>query len=127
MKNEYRIDTENKIITETWGKKASLDDYLLLKKAELSDPLYNPNFDVINDLREVDIKYNEDALNQIIKFFLDNIDKIGKRKSALITKNPNQVAGTMMFKIKSKSLPINVKVFSTPEAALNWILGDRNN
>ncbi len=121
MKNKYRIDTENKIITETWDKKASLDDYLLLKKAELSDPLYNPNFDVINDLREVDIKYNEDELNQIIKFFLDNIDKIGKRKSALITKNPEQVAGSVMFGIKSKSLPINVRVFSTPEAALKWI------
>ena len=122
MQIEYHIDTEKGIITETWPAEVNFEDYKDLKYREFSDPMFESNYDIISDLRNANLEYSEDDLNQIFQLFRENLSKIGKRKSALITDKPMQVVSTMLFKEKIKELPLNVQVFSTIEAAMKWIL-----
>jgi hypothetical protein len=123
MNINYTIDTERKIIFEVWSENVSFNDYRDYKAILFEDPAFNPSFDVICDVRKYTKGINMDALESIIKLFLDHPDKTQKRKSALVTNDPMQVAGSMIFQTKSNVLPIQVLVFSTIEAALDWILG----
>jgi hypothetical protein len=123
MSIEYKIDTDSRIIYEFWSPKVTFDDYKAYKEKLFIDKEYDPTFDVISDLREFTLNFEVEELDKIVNLFLDHPDKIMKRKSALITNNPKQVAAGMIFQTKSSVTPVNVMVFSTPEAANDWITG----
>ena len=124
MKIDYTINKEKGIITEIWREKVSFEDYKDLKSREFSDPDFNNSYDIISDLRNASLSYSEKDMNKIIQLFKENQEEIGNRKSALVTSNPIQVASTILFKEKIKYMPINVRIFSTREAAEQWISGD---
>lgn len=120
MKIDYEIDIHNKIIIETWPKKISFEDYQQLKQSEFNHPDFDPNFNIIHDLRLLNMGLNEMIIDKIIKFISNNPKEMSSRKSALLTNNPDQVVNSIEFANKAEKLPINFKIFSTPEAALKW-------
>ena len=121
MKSTYEIIVTKKIIIETFVGSFTIDSYKELKNREFKDTKFNPAYSVIADLREIESLYNNKEAKLIADFLFDNKDKITNRKSALVTSTKQQVVGSMLFETYSNKLPINVKVFSTLEAALKWI------
>jgi hypothetical protein len=121
MSIDYKIDSDSRIIYEYWSSKVTFDDYKAYKEILFADEEYDATYDVVSDLREFTLNFEVEELDKIVNLFLDHPDKIMKRKSALITNNPKQVAAGMIFQTKSSVTPVNVMVFSTFEAAMEWI------
>ena len=121
-KNLYRyfIIKDENLVIEILSGCFDLSDYINLKQSQFKDPDYDPNFNLILDIRNI-----EDIVSQkIIKEYPERIKPIQhftKRiKAAVITHTPSQVTGASLYKLfEDKS--IDFKIFSTLEYALNWI------
>jgi len=121
MTIKYTIDTEKKIIFETWSDFVTFDDYVNMKKKEFSDSMFRPEYDVVTDLNLLNQCFNEENINKIIEFIQNNSAQIKNRKSAIIADTPNAVACSVVFRDKSVNLPLDVRIFSTREAAIKWL------
>lgn len=120
MKIQYFIDPGKRLITETYPEKISIEDYQQLKQSEFNHPDFDPNYNIIHDLRSLKMGLNEIVIDKIINFIKENPKNMTDRKSALLTNSPDQAVNTMVFSTKADKLPINFKIFSTPEAAFEW-------
>ena len=121
MKINYQIDNSQKAIVETWPSEIRIEDYIDVKQRQFKDPSFNPDYDVITDLRGLTQKYIEGTIQEIVNFISEHSDNMRDRKSAVIADNPNSVASAYVFKDRSKNLPVTIRVFSTIDAALEWL------
>ena len=121
MKIQYQIDTIKRVITETWPEIVSFEDYKQVKQSEFNDPDFDADFNVITDMRLLNLELNVIIIDKIINFIDNNSNTMKDRKSAILTNKPNQVVNSFVFRSGAKNLPLNIKVFSTMEGALNWI------
>ncbi len=117
----YTIYPEKKLVIESYSENFSLEVLKELKNKEYNDDKFNKDYDIIVDFTKVNMTI-ENLHIKIMSFLQENKDKEGKGKRAFVTKNPEQVTGIMLFSnIVKQHLPINVEIFSTYEAAFEWL------
>jgi len=129
-KATYKILPECKLIIEKFDGIFSLEAYEKMKTEEFANPEFNSGFNVLADLRKASfgtqLNSSEKEMTLISRFLIGEKDKIGKRKSAILTEKPDQVVCSILFMESVKPLPVIVESFSTVEAALKW-LGIKDN
>jgi len=83
---------------------------------------YNADFSVLVDVRQASFVVDTNDIPAVLQIFSAMPGTKKNRKFALLTATPQQVAFSTMFgqNIKSK-YPFIVEIFSTYEAALNWL------
>jgi hypothetical protein len=118
----YMILPEFRLILECCKGQASVEDAIYMKKTELSDNLYNPNYNIIVDFQEfetfLDSTINESTIN--FYNFLKELDI--NSKIAILTSEPHQVVISMILKGLSTNLEtFKIEVFSTVEAAIRFL------
>jgi len=123
---KYKILPELNLIIEYYCGKVNIDDIINHKKSEIEDIEYNPNYNFIGDLRDSELDVTQEDVFVYVSFLETNNKVSGQRKSAILTNTPNQVAFTSLFKHKSKKLPANNQIFSTLEAAMEWLNLSKN-
>jgi hypothetical protein len=126
----FKILPECKLIIEKFNGIFSLEAYEKMKKEEFANAEFNSSFNVLADLRKasfgVQLNSSEEEMALVSRFLIKEKDQIGKRKSAILTENPDQVVCSILFMEFVKPLPLIVESFSTIEAALKW-LGVKDN
>jgi hypothetical protein len=119
----YIILPDLKLILELYTDQSSITSALELKKNEIKDKNYDSNFNFI--ISFTDLNASPSLADHEIQRYIDAIksDKqiLGNRKSAILTDKPNQVVIGTFYELAAKELPMNFKIFSSLEAALNWI------
>ncbi len=118
----YMILPEFRLILECCKGQASVEDAIYMKKNELSDNLYNPNYNIIVDFQEfetfLDLTINESTIN--FYNFLKELDINGK--IAILTAEPHQVVISLILKgLNTNMGTIKIEVFSTVEAAIRFL------
>ena len=117
----YLILPDLKLIIECCKGQANTEDATIMKRDEVADILYNPDFNVIVDLRDLKSIVNTTSV-QAMTAFVPFLEGLGiKSKVAFLTTKPNQVVVAEILKNLSKKLTIDFKTFSTPEAAIKHI------
>lgn len=124
MKNQadFVIIPECKLIIECCKGIVTLEDSLNLKIEELSDPQYNPTYNVIVDLQEVEIPLDSNP-NEQITFFANYIKPLSLNcKVAFLTNEPHQVViGEMLKQMTYEEPDVHIEIFSTLKAAINFL------
>ena len=93
-----------------------------MKKRLIQDENYNPNFNIIDDIRDLNIHFEDKSeIQEFIDFANKQSEFLGSRKSGVVTKSPNQVVNSEILISLNKSLPISFRTFSTLSAAAKWI------
>lgn len=118
----YKILPDLKLHIEVFQGSLNIMDLIELKKSEILDEAYNPNFNGIVSIEEIetDSKTEEDFA-KYVESVKDNISFIGDRRSAILTKTPGQVVTATLYEIAVKNLPMSFKIVSTIKAALEWV------
>jgi signal transduction histidine kinase len=85
---------------------------------------YNPDYSALVDLRQASFTLDMKEFPEVLRIFASMPGNHINRKFGILTATPQQVAYSTMFgqNIKNK-YPFNVEVFSTYEAAINWLGG----
>ena len=78
---------------------------------------------LVTDLRNANVKIKIEELNKITDYLSKNINIIKTIKLAILADNPQQCVLSMLAKnMFTENKPyVYVKIFSTEEAALNWM------
>jgi hypothetical protein len=117
----YKIFPELKLIIEVVGGSISIDDFIELKRNEILDKNYNPNYNFIVSVNYLEPSFEDEQLKKIIDYIKDNRAIIGKRRSAILTETPKQTVASIMYESATKGLPMSFKTVSTIKAAMDWV------
>jgi hypothetical protein len=118
----YMILPEFRLILECCKGQASVEDAINMKKDELSDTLYNPDYNIIVDFQEFETILDAKTTESILNFFnfLKGLDI--KSRIAFLTTEPHQVVISMILKgLSNDFAAFNIEVFSTFEAAITFL------
>ncbi|NJO90256.1 MAG: hypothetical protein HC831_15910 [Chloroflexia bacterium] len=121
-KSFFKLLPHEQLIIEYFSGPVSWYDLVEMKRREVAEPNYNPNFNVITDIREAIV--NLDALDDVesyIDFLKSNQKSIGTRKTAILTNNSEQVIHSELLRVMKRDLPINIKTVSTYNAVFEWV------
>jgi hypothetical protein len=118
----FMILPEYRLILECCKGKALVEDAISMKKDEIADNLYNPDYNIIIDFREFEGPL-EGAFAKSISIFADFLKELDiKSKAAFMTTKPHQVVVSEMLRRLSKdSLSMDIEIFSSPEAAIKFL------
>jgi hypothetical protein len=118
----FMILPEYRLILECCKGNASVEDAINMKKDEITDNLYNPDYNIIIDFRDFEGPLEGSFANSISIFadFLKELDI--KSKAAFLTTKPHQVVISEMLRRLSKdTLSLDIEIFSSPEAAIKFL------
>jgi hypothetical protein len=119
---DYIIIPDIKIIVECYKGYLSEEEVLNHKNAMYKDKQYDPAFNVITDMRELEMQVQaDDDIKKLGEFinFLKNTPI--ERKGALLTSKPNQAVMAQLFKELARNTVIEYEVFSTLDAAMIYV------
>jgi hypothetical protein len=118
---KYQVIPELQIILEYLAGHIDLNELINFEIAQSEDESYNSAYSNITDLRNAEFIVTENAIKKYVDFVKKTEKMISYRKVAFIVGTPSQTALTILYAQLVNHLPINNKVFSTLEAAMNWI------
>jgi hypothetical protein len=119
----YYILKDKNLVIEILRGIFDISDFINLKKTESEDPDFDPNFNAILDIRNVENAFSKEIRNDLENYLgiiktLQHVTK--RRKAAVITFKPSQVAGITWYQLMDDR-GIDYKVFSTLKAATEWL------
>lgn len=117
---EYLIIKEMRLIIEYFSGKIYYDDYIKFKNIQSQDENYNPTYNQLLDLRDSELMIDGEQVNNAIQYFKQNKHLLANRRVAVLTSEPNHVIVTTLA-ILNNDTPINNRVFSTVEKAIEFI------
>ncbi|AEV32432.1 hypothetical protein Oweho_1436 [Owenweeksia hongkongensis DSM 17368] len=121
MKHVFRILPEHKLIIELCGSSFGLDDYIEFKKREITHPDFNPEYDILSDLRCSNFTVPAKDVHKMVTFFKESIRLDIDRKGCLLTLEPLQTAYSMLFEKHMTDSIVTWKVCTTEVEALSWL------
>jgi hypothetical protein len=118
---KYLILPELELIVENWIGEFSFDEILELKNQEASDPEWRDTFNVLADDRQTNFRIDA-LLKDNSKYFSLSQKFIKKRKTAILTSLPQQVATSVLLQLhQHPEALVKVEIFSTVSVALRWL------
>jgi len=114
----YKIFSDKKLIVFYYQGNIGLKDLDNCINEVTLEIDYNPNFNVLNDIRDCIITIRTDQIVEIIANAKKNDKFYGKRNSVFFTDLPNQVVFTETIKYLKNENFVNILTISTIEKAL---------
>jgi len=121
----YKILQKERLIIEYHSGNIGIEDFINTKKIISSDNKYNSDYDVIIDIRDIQLLFSQADIDKLIVFFKNYSPIVGNRKIAFLTKKPHHVVFTTLFSNGINDTNMNAEIFSTLKAAVGWI-GNQN-
>ncbi|MBL4939210.1 MAG: hypothetical protein JKY16_02860 [Lutibacter sp.] len=121
LKSKYRILKANKLILEAHSGNLDIASFINFKTTLATNPSFSPNFNFIIDLKDVTFETSESDLKKYADFLTKSKKYKGSRKVAVITKTPNQVVSSVLFKLMFSNPSQNIEIFSTVNSAVEWM------
>jgi hypothetical protein len=116
----YKILPKLHCVIEYYSGELRLNDLIEYQKRVAVDEHYDASFNIISDFRESNIQAKTDDVVPFIDFVKKH-RPVAKRQSAVITDTPFQFVVAELYKMHLGSLPMNVSVISTVDAAIQWV------
>ena len=122
---DYKIDCKIEIIFERINGVIKFDELIDFHKSIFSDSKYNKSYSIFSDIRDSVFELSEsekEALFNVLS--LSNPDN---QRCAFLTDTPKEVVSSELIKITMQHFSsINIKTFSTKDAAFSWLNIDIN-
>ena len=120
IKSAYKILPKLNLIIEYHNGIVDLDSFINFKIKLSNDALFSPNFNLIIYLKDVTFATTEADIKKYVDFLAENKKYQGTRKISVITKTPNQVVSSTLFKMMHVNPSQSIEIFSTIENAIKW-------
>jgi len=117
----YRIFKKWQLIIVYYGGDIDISDLKNLRFKLKNEPDYSPKFDVINDLRECNLKMHVRDIKGYFTFLKNELQIINKRKLVFLTSKPNEVVLTHLLSDALSDISIFGQIFTTSQKGLKWL------
>ncbi|NEN23715.1 hypothetical protein G3O08_09405 [Cryomorpha ignava] len=95
MEFKFFIDVDQKVILETFYGDISISDIEKAIPHIFNHPDYNKHFDVAIDFRKANSKYSKQALQDFIKGYVENDQKVLGRVAILVSEPTSAAMATL--------------------------------
>ena len=121
-KLNYIILPDLNLILDSYSGEINLVEVLRLKGEQAKDPLWNPHFNTLADMRIANINFEEEEIETLASYQVKDNRWASERKTASLTSEANHVVFETLFNLlKPKDSKVLVRAFSTLEASLKWL------
>lgn len=120
----YSIDHELKINYNVIKGEVNLETVIQHEQNRLSSSEFNEKYNTLVDIRGAKLLNFMEDIGKFVGFFDNKKDLINlNRKCALVTNTPSELVHATLFSLgmEKKDVKMKFKVFSTIEAAKNWL------
>lgn len=121
LNTSYAQLEKEQLILEVYQGEITLKDANAHLEAQLSEKGYNPEFDIISDLRDSVISILINEIPLFVRFFNSVPNPKGNRKLALLMNTPNHQIYLNILLLHLAHLNIDIKIFTCVEKALRWL------
>ncbi|HER08158.1 MAG TPA: STAS/SEC14 domain-containing protein [Bacteroides sp.] len=116
----YRILPDYNLIVSRYEGEISESEIISLKEAITRDDSFNIRYNTLDDFSDTTFHMTGESNVLVYNWLRDHYS--WRRNSAVLTSTPEQVVNITLFThIQKYELPMKIKIFSTLEAALQWV------
>jgi hypothetical protein len=118
-----KLDPENRLIIEILKGEITLKDLVECQSKMINNPEFSDSYYTLLDIRGAVFNFTKFDKIRFSVFLRDiatnfNLD----RKCAIVTNSPEEVVSSIIFqKVMRAVSPLKIKIFSTIEAALEYL------
>jgi hypothetical protein len=120
MPISYSVDTERRLIVETWNGDIAATDLETHWRHYLADPDVLAIRRTLVDLRQCRILFTGSQLSALVKKVVLPILKDADWKTAIVVDNPVHFGVSRQYHVFAESYSRD-SIFSDPDAALTWL------
>jgi len=119
MRYEYRINEKERLIYQSFKGACCIGDLEIAILELTQDPNFNPDYDVLTDLRTCEFTFLPENLTSVVQMFKERFGE-NTGTSALLVDTPIEtvIAGEYQSMIGNGR---EIHVFCTYEGALDWL------
>jgi len=117
----YKIIPEKKLVLEYFCGELTWEDLIENKRKLALEKNYDPTYNIIDDVRDAFIVFEEGGLSKFVKLINENSMLNGKRKTTILTDTPNQLVNSELLSSREKDIPFKLKTVSTLLTATKWV------
>lgn len=117
----HKIIKDRRLVVQCFKGSLDLQVAIAGKMAQMADPDYDRTFNSILDLSNTDAKFSKEDIEKFINYLQKEGDSNPERRTAMITKTPNQAAHYSLFQYFSEGQSARYVVVSTIESATEWV------
>lgn len=118
----YKVIPDLNLIIDYYSGTLTLTEILRLKGKQAKDPLWEPHFNTLSDMRDAFIAMDEEEIKTLASYQVKDEKWRVERKTASLTNEANHVVFEKLFnRLKPKNTKVLVKAFSTFEATISWL------
>ncbi|UMB55084.1 hypothetical protein MKD41_06310 [Lutibacter sp. A64] len=122
LKSTYRIISDLNLILECHGGSLDVNSYIKFKQKLFNDVNFKTGLNHFIHFRNTIFINPEEDLIKFVDFIKNNTSKLGERKVAFVTSTPSHVVTTTIYNSLLSDVKQQVSVFSTNNAAFNWLI-----
>ena len=124
---KYKILPRLNLIVDSYFGNLTIDEILLYKSNQTKDPLWNPGYNTLADMRNSNTIIDEDEIERLSKYQVSDNRWSEKRQTASLTDEANHIVFEELFNmLKPKDSKVLVRAFSTLDAAILWLGIDKS-
>ncbi len=123
---EFRIDTEEGIVYTTVKGDLDVDDIIAGLTEIISHEDFKPGMGGIFDLLASKWESDPEELRRIVRFIIENTDRIGLSRHAVVVGSDRAYGMSRMFEVFSAATTVDVRIFRDLNEAKRWMIEGAN-
>lgn len=119
--SNYIILKEHNVVLEYHSGQFDIQSFINTKHNISIQPDFKPDLKSFVNLQDVVFDITMKDIQKYVDFLGSNNNILGQRQVAIITRTPNQVVNTTLFKSNEELKNKAIEIFSTNETAFDWL------
>ena len=121
----HKIDKHG-ILWQVWSGETSMDDLVQVASLPVTEDNDSPIKCAISDFRQVNFSVAPAEVWKLVEKFQEAPERRRGWRWAVLAEQPDHVGLVTLFQHRGQDITMEVEIFATEEAAVEWLLRPRN-
>ncbi len=125
MAIDYEFDDDSSRLTIRVTDRYDDREMMRALEAIVADERFRPGIDILSDHLELKVAMSAGQFIKFVDFFTRKEDRIAGSRYAVVTVRALAISMVRMIATVARAIPVEVRTFSTVEAAERWLASGR--
>ena len=121
----HKVDRHG-ILWQTWLGETTMEDLVEVAGQPVTEENDSPIRCAVSDFRQVNLSVAPAEVWRLVESFQNQPDRRRGWRWAVLAEQPDHVGLVTLFQHRGQDITMEVELFATEEAAIQWLLRHRN-